>query len=134
MEGGQFDNLPGKGKPLKLNNANPYEDPEWRLAHHVIHSSGFVLPWIEAWKAIEAELESARTALARTNEWRRERLANEGRTLLVDSEWKRAQESFRQKIGELNKRIFEYNLQAPSSQLQRPPLDLEQEFKRIDTL
>jgi len=46
IEEGKFDNLPGKGKPLNLEQ-NPFEDPEWRLANHVLITSGFSLPWIE---------------------------------------------------------------------------------------
>ena len=55
QEGGQFDDLPGKGKPLRLDE-NPHEDPEWRLAHQILRNGGFSLPWIEMWREIEAEL------------------------------------------------------------------------------
>ena len=47
MEEGKFDDLPGEGKPLRLEN-DPFEDPEWRMAHHVLRNGGFTLPWIEA--------------------------------------------------------------------------------------
>jgi hypothetical protein len=74
MEEGQFDNLPGKGKPLHLED-NPFEDPEWRLAHHVLRSSGFTLPWIEARRELEAAILEARTALRRSWAWRQAALA-----------------------------------------------------------
>jgi DnaJ family protein C protein 28 len=68
MEEGQFDNLPGKGKPLNLDE-NPYEDPEWRMAHHILHNSGFSLPWIETRREIETNLEAARTSIKTTWDW-----------------------------------------------------------------
>ncbi|MEA3440806.1 MAG: DUF1992 domain-containing protein [Chloroflexota bacterium] len=47
MEEGKFDDLPGKGKPLRLDH-NPHEDPQWRTAYRMLRNSGFTLPWIEA--------------------------------------------------------------------------------------
>ncbi len=58
MQAGQFDDLPGKGKPLNLDE-NPFADPEWELAQHVLKSSGYTLPWIETRQQIERELEAA---------------------------------------------------------------------------
>ena len=34
IQEGKFDDLPGKGEPLQLDD-NPHEDPEWRAAHHI---------------------------------------------------------------------------------------------------
>ena len=62
---GEFDNLPGKGKPLDLQE-NPYEDPAWRMAFRMLRSSGYSLPWIETRQAIERDFENACEALART--------------------------------------------------------------------
>ena len=60
IEEGKFDNLPGKGKPLHLDQ-NPFEDPDWRLANHVLKTSGFSLPWIEKRNEIEALIQTARS-------------------------------------------------------------------------
>jgi hypothetical protein len=35
MEAGEFDNLPGKGQPIDLTE-NPFEDPDLRMAHHLL--------------------------------------------------------------------------------------------------
>ena len=43
---GDFDNLPGKGKPLDLSE-NPHEDPGWRMAYRILKENGYTLPWIE---------------------------------------------------------------------------------------
>jgi DnaJ homolog subfamily C member 28 len=122
MEEGQFEDLPGKGHPLKLDE-DPFEDPEWRLAHHILRSGGYSLPWIEKRREIEAGLEAARRNLSLAWERRQEG----GRA----ARWERAQSAFRQAIAELNKKIFNYNLEVPSMQLQMMPVDAEGEIKRI---
>ena len=42
---GKFDNLPGKGKPLKLNE-NPFQDPALDAAYTLLKDNDFTLPWI----------------------------------------------------------------------------------------
>src|SRR5947209_19910459 len=48
-ERGDFDNLPGRGKPLRLQNW----DAEWGLAFHVLKNAGETLPWIALGKDID---------------------------------------------------------------------------------
>src|SRR5574341_670165 len=86
MEEGKFDNLPGKGKPLRLED-NPLEDPEWRLAHHVLRSSGYTLPWIETRRELESEIQAARAALGRTWQWRLVALAEGESAVFVLAVW-----------------------------------------------
>ena len=43
---GKFDDLPGKGKPLKLED-DPHADPAWQLAFRMLKEAGYSLPWIE---------------------------------------------------------------------------------------
>jgi DnaJ family protein C protein 28 len=127
MEDGKFDNLPGKGKPLRLDH-DPFEDPEWRMAHHVLRNGGFTLPWIEVRQEIERSLVEARESLRRA--WaRRQEAQAQGQPLSFgEAEWKRAEGVFRQRIDELNKRIFSYNLQVPAARLQLLHLDADREL------
>jgi DnaJ family protein C protein 28 len=129
MEAGQFDDLPGKGKPLNLDD-NPYEDPSWRMANQVLRNAGFTLPWIETRQEIERELEAARLSLRRAWGWRQ---ANTGKQppALLQEEWARAEEAFRQQIAALNKRILSYNLQVPRDQFQLLALDAGREMDRL---
>ena len=130
MQEGKFDDLPGKGQPLRLDE-NPYEDPDWRLAHHVLQSSGYTLPWIAARQEIEAEIESARQALRTTWSWRQEAL-QESPPLKpyeqVEAVWQRAVATFGEQAERINKRISDYNLQAPLERFQLRLLDVEQEI------
>jgi DnaJ family protein C protein 28 len=127
IEEGQFDNLPGKGKPLNLDE-NPLEDPELRLAHKTLHEGGYTLPWIEKGQEIDDRLEKGRQSLRRAWLWRQEPHQNLG---AADAEWKRAEARFREEIGVINELIFRYNLEAPLLQLQRFPLNVEKEVLKI---
>jgi DnaJ family protein C protein 28 len=127
MEDGKFDDLPGRGKPLRLDH-DPFEDPEWRMAHHVLRNGGFTLPWIDARQEIERSRDEARESLRRAWVWRQEALAHGQPPSFVEAEWKRAEAVFCQQIAELNKRIFSYNLQVPAARLQLLRLDVDREL------
>jgi len=128
IEEGKFDNLPAKGKPLHLEQ-NPFEDPEWRLANHVLKTSGFSLPWIEKRGEIEALLHSARASLKRSAEWREQALKEGLPASFVTTEWNKAAGLFRERATEINRLILSYNLEAPSSQLQMQQLSIERELE-----
>jgi hypothetical protein len=46
MENGSFDNLPGKGKPLQLDD-DSHLPPEQRMAYRILKNSGYVDPEVE---------------------------------------------------------------------------------------
>ena len=128
MEEGKFDNLPGKGKPLHLEQ-NPFEDPEWRLANHVLKTSGFSLPWIEKRGEIEALIHSARASLKRSDEWRKH-VEDEGLPAsFITAEWNKAVGKFREQLAEINRLILTYNLEVPASSLQMQQLSIERELE-----
>ena len=131
MEEGQFDNLPGQGKPLNLDE-NPMEDPEWRMANHLLKSNGFCPPWLENRKEIEAELETARRELRQAHTWRLTARVLKRPQAAVEAEWERARSAFLGRMEGLNKKIFSYNLQAPSLQFQMLTLNPEREIERIE--
>ncbi len=130
MEEGQFKNLKGKGKPLNLDH-NPYADPNWNLAHHVIKSGGFTLPWIETRQEIDTETEALQIALQRAWEWRQEALERKLPVDLVDTEWQRALSVFNTRVEQLNKKIRSYNLEVPADQFQVFTLQADRIIERI---
>ncbi|MBN2549066.1 MAG: DUF1992 domain-containing protein [Anaerolineales bacterium] len=132
IEEGQFKDLPGQGEPLRLDD-NPHEDAEWRLAHHMLHAGGFSLPWIELRQEIETESEQARMELKRAWEWRRQALGSGRRYRLVQDEWERVVGRFKERVEKINKRIFDYNLQAPALRLQTFSLNAEAEISQLIT-
>lgn len=124
IQSGKFDNLPGKGKPLKLDD-NPFEDPEWRLANHLLKANDFTLPWLATRQEILADLEAARADFGRA--WRRSRAAKTDPV-----EWQRAAQRMETQIEALNKRIRDYNLSAPESRFQLIVIRYEDEISRLE--
>jgi DnaJ family protein C protein 28 len=129
MQAGKFDDLPGKGKPLKLDE-NPHADPEWQLAFRILKEAGFSLPWIEDLKEIEADIEQMRAALRQAWNWRRQAEADGQPREFVALEWERAFQNFQNHLAALNKRIRDVNLEVPNARFQRPMLDLAREVRR----
>lgn len=113
IEAGKFEDLPGAGKPLQLD-TNPFEDPEWRLANHVLKNAGYTLPWLEKRRDIEAALAATRSDLRRARLWQDEARQRGLGPSEIDQHWQQAVEKFKQQIVEINKRISTYNLEAPT--------------------
>ena len=130
MEQGKFDDLPGTGKPLNLDE-NPLENPDWRLAHHILRSGGFTLPWIETYREIEKELDNACQSLARTWAWRQSSQSGEETADEIEFEWQLAVKRFRQQITALNERISSYNMGVPAESFQKPILNADREITRL---
>lgn len=132
IEEGKFKDLPGEGKPLQLDD-NPYENPEWRLAHHILRSSGFTLPWIERRREIENELEAALAVLQRARGWQ-ESIASQGTSGLdLEAEWQQAVADFYRVVEGINKKILAYNLEAPSEQFHLRTINAQAELQLTTT-
>jgi hypothetical protein len=63
MQRGDFDNLPGRGKPLKLDD-DPYAPPEMRLANQLLKDNDFVPDWIAESRALDRDHERLLRAFA----------------------------------------------------------------------
>lgn len=130
IEAGEFENLPGAGHPLNLDE-NPFEDPEWRTAYRVLRNSGFTLPWIETRREIDRSLEAARNDIKMAwNRWMAGSATSEKQSL---AKWERALARFREDIFTINERIFSYNLEVPADRFQMPVLNVEREIKLTTT-
>jgi DnaJ family protein C protein 28 len=130
MQEGKFDDLPGKGKPLQLDQ-NPHENPEWRAAHYILKTGGFSLPWIESLNEIETNLQNARNALSQAWKWRQGENGDQIDPYLVDTEWERSVDTFREQVESINKQIRSFNLEVPNLRFQLPLLNADQEIERI---
>ena len=130
IEEGKFDDLPGKGKPIRWDD-NPFVEADWQLAFRMLRDAGFALPWMETRKEIETNLETVRAILKRAWDWKQQALAAGQPPVFVEDEWQRALKAFRDQIVEINHRIFEYNLEVPLPRFQRQPVDAEAEITEI---
>jgi DnaJ family protein C protein 28 len=132
MEEGTFDNLPGAGRPLNLDE-NPYLEREWQLAYHLLKENGFAPDFIERRQAIEQQLAAARELLASSRAWRQRALEAGEDAALVESQWRIARALFVEKVEKLNAAIRDYNLSVPDARFGRTLLDNSKEIQRIQT-
>jgi hypothetical protein len=116
QERGDFDNLPGRGRPL---DANAWGQGEWALAHHVLRQAGETLPWI---------------SLSRDIEQSEDRLATMLRAVphLSEAERPRARERFLQEAARLDKMLLDYSFVIPTRQLERGRLPRHIALGRFD--
>ena len=121
MERGEFTNLPGEGKPLKLD-TNPFLTPQARMANRLLKENGFSPRWV----ALEKEIKQEKTQLKRilvNLKARRERLAAmiaqyPNRRAAISrtfaNERARGIAQYNEKLEKLNRKIQRVNLLMPT--------------------
>ncbi len=124
MSNGEFDNLPGAGKPFRFNK-NPYLEPGQEWAFGLLQRNGFAPEWIERNKTIRRNLDAARRQLKSAWEYRANNPHDE--TL-----WQQAISRFTQRLEKLNLEIDAYNLMAPTLPTHRRRIKLEDELRRLE--
>ena len=102
QERGDFDNLPGQGRPLPR---EPWEG-DWALAHHVLRQAGETLLWI----SLARDIEAAQTKL--------DALLREAPTVSY-AQRGRARERYLREAAVLDKLLQEYAFVVPSRRLER---------------
>lgn len=120
MVEGQFENLPGKGKPLDLN-TNPHADPAEDSLYRILSRNKCAPEWVELNKEIRNRVGEWRSALKRA--WTH-------RGSVDDSEWIEASESLKLQIRDINNKVFRYNLIVPFGR-QMLGLKWEKEMNRL---
>jgi|GEM_PF-604192 DnaJ family protein C protein 28 len=114
---GLFDNLPGAGKPLVIDD-NPFAGDK-RLAYHLLKTHNFAPPEIELDKEIRAELEEAEALAAQVRQRVDRAIA---RSAQLSSGEKRALKNwvermvseYRALLTGVNSKILTLNITAPS--------------------
>lgn len=127
MERGLFDNLPGYGKPLKLD-ANPYAGDK-DMGYHLLKNNGYAPAEVELIKDIRTERERAEAKIARVVH--RSKTLRARRVPPFPSE-KRAFNTSVEKgaaeyelaVRNINKKILTLNIQTPAI-LHQTPLNVE---------
>ncbi len=107
---GQFHNLPGAGKPLRLDD-DDHVPEELRVAHRLLKNAGYAPPWIELQQRIrEEQVELDRWRSRVTGRW-----AQTG-----ELERARLRAEYEERLRDLNRQISLYNLIAPPAAGQLP--------------
>jgi DnaJ family protein C protein 28 len=130
---GDFDDLPGKGKPL---NWTTERDDEWWLANHLLQNAGYRPEFIESDQAIRAEREALAKMLTEHEAWHHAHAGREPEPSL-----RRAAEAvaarYRERAGKLNREVERHNLSVPEAlpSMQRIKIqvdvELEAFFRRL---
>lgn len=132
IERGDFNDLPGKGKPQQFDD-NPYIPPEGRMVNRMLKDKGFAPRWIEVDKEIRAETENAEKLIENLKGRRRcLELLLQGQPLKRDAirsvfelERTRALEAYTVQLQQLNRKIQQWNLMMPLRDKQYPLHNLD---------
>lgn len=131
IQAGAFDNLPGRGKPLKLIN-NPYA-PGTELAYQLLKDNQYTLPWISQRRTILEAIEVLRQEIRRSWQlYEREYQTSRSETVRIalDTRWMTLLDQWQKRIIELNRLIDAANLKLPSNQLEIVKLTLNSELDK----
>lgn len=120
IEAGAFDRLPGAGRPLELEERNPYEGAR-RAAYLLLKDADMAPRWIELDQEVRREADRLRRELRRVHH----RHGNEGLF------WEHAVERFRKRVERLNAKVHLRNHLAPDSVAPRFPLRPERELRGV---
>nr|XP_037284577.1 dnaJ homolog subfamily C member 28-like [Rhipicephalus microplus] len=129
MARGEFNNLPGSGKPLKFAPENPYVDSTTRKLNEVLITNGYVPEWVMLEREISEEKRRLRSALAE----RRSRL---GAAPLCGDEqrlWQEAVRSMDSAAAQINRKIDKFNMVVPLLSKQQLHFSLASESEKILT-
>lgn len=113
MVSGDFDNLPGTGKPIVWKD-NPFTPTEMRMVEDLLKNNDLSYPWMETRKEIEKLMID---------------LKNKIKIQLPLSTTMETEIS--KQILSLNKKIFDYNLSVPGVRFQRRMINLEEILQSI---
>lgn len=102
---GQFDNLPGHGKPLPLDH-NAYNDPADEVAFRVLKNTGFAPRWVELNKDIRFLIRRWRLALGNV-------ASRKGTAELATEAVNQQLDVLKKMLEEINKKVLHHNLIAP---------------------
>lgn len=113
MERGDFNNLPGKGKPPLHLDPGEMADPV-RVANKVRKNASLPSPWSLLEQEIEHGLQRARAEIMLAARRRHNALNNRNvHVEAIERDWNHALDTLRLRIDELNKKVVHFNLKLP---------------------
>lgn len=127
MARGEFNNLPGAGKPLKFAPENPYVDSTTRKLNEVLITNGYVPEWVVLEREIGDEKRRLRSKLA-------DRRSLLGPAPLAADEqraWDEAVRSFQSAAAQINRKIDKFNMVVPLLNKQQLHFSLASESEKI---
>lgn len=129
MAKGDFDNLSGKGKPLKKFSGCSYIDPMTHNLNRILIDNGYQPEWILMQKEIKDTIDELRKAILVS----RKKLGNP-MTPTEQKQWSQVCEQFQENIRKLNKRINDFNLIVPLLTSQKVHFDAQKEIAKVQEI
>ncbi|GAC1367213.1 MAG: hypothetical protein NVSMB42_27180 [Herpetosiphon sp.] len=122
MARGLFDNLAGMGRPLNLYD-DAFVPEEMRMAFRILRSNGLAPLWIEINKEIQEDVTRFhRIRDYAAHHWPRLNIAERGEL----------RQQYAARVDEINTKIMQHNLLAPSSYVHRGLLLVADEVREFD--
>jgi len=125
MSKGEFKNLSGSGKPLKLEQ-ELYVDSTTRRLNKVLIDSGFAPEWISLDKEIRHDIKGLRDGLLT----KRAKLGPNPLTLEASITWEQNLKEFEEKLPTINQKIDKFNMIVPILNKQRVHVNFQKEVDR----
>lgn len=136
-QAGKFDNLPGEGEPLKLDD-DPNTPHDMKLAHKILKENDLAPEWMMLGKEVDALRERLLDNMRKGVRAYQGALADADRSLTpLDSQqraeatWRRAQEAYRLAAAKLNGELLRYNLKVPPGVPQKTLFNVERELAQL---
>jgi hypothetical protein len=133
MRKGEFDNLAGSGKPMRLEK-NPFVPEGQEMANAILKNNNMTPNWIADRNEMLAAIERWRTEFQRVageanGAWAA--AGSDQRRVKVREVWARWLDRWSEEIKELNRRIGTHNMMQPIKHLEIFKLILDDELKKV---
>ena len=131
---GAFNNLPGFGKPLHLEEDNPYVDPAMRMSLKILKDNDFAPYWIELGKEIDKALIDFRKE---TDHFKKAAAQNLSKSCPSQKKQRFDQRKAlfyiesKQKLNDIALKILDYNLHCPTFRINRENIDPDDEMMKL---
>lgn len=134
---GEFANLPGEGKPLKLDE-DGHTPAHLRVAHKLLKDNDMAPEWIEQGHGLDHSRKVIIEALKRAAQTYRGSLNDAARSSepeqyrqRAERVWKTAQSAIREQVAQYNREVLSYNLKVPRGVTHKTTLNLDLELSRL---
>uniref|UniRef100_A0A0B7AJK8 DnaJ homologue subfamily C member 28 conserved domain-containing protein n=1 Tax=Arion vulgaris TaxID=1028688 RepID=A0A0B7AJK8_9EUPU len=127
MQRGDFDNLPGRGKPLDNSDYNPFIDLTTHNINKILVNNGFKPEWIMLSKEIRDDITVARGKLAVV----RERLGPPPFSDQDNVKWTFHVDKFKASVQEINTKINKFNFIVPFMENQMVHYNIEGNIEKV---
>lgn len=137
-EEGQMSNLPGEGKPLKLDEDSNTPE-ELKLAYRMLKEQGFAPDWIMQGRELDDQRARLMANIERGAKAYRGALAGaerlpaqrEERVRRANDAWALAKQTFQQAAKKFNQQVTTYNLKVPQGVTHKALINVDRELARL---